>query len=136
MEQRLITDASLLHRHMKDARRVASRHREICGLLVSTDNYRLRLLPVRNTSKRLGSFEITPSWWRIARRSGGFHDRDVVGTYHSHPASPPEPGESDIAGTWEGALMLILNCNHWHYEARLWRVRGGAAHPVPLAAVA
>ena len=121
---------------MKEARRAARRGREVCGLIVSTDNYHLDLLPVRNTSRQLGSFQITPEWWRIARRSGGFHERDVVGTYHSHPVWTAEPGESDIEGTWDNALMLILACNRWRNETRLWRVHGGEASPIPLAVVA
>lgn len=87
-------------------------------------------MPVRNSARRLGAFEMVPSWWRIALRSNAVAAGQVVGTYHSHPASPAEPGEGDIARTWDGALNLIFA--PWGKRVRLWQVRGGCAYPIRL----
>lgn len=43
------------------------------------------------------------------------------------------PGESDIAGAEEGALMLIVSC--WKKDVRLWRIRKGKAKEVPYSLI-
>ncbi len=100
---------------------------EVCGLLVREGN-RLSLVPVVNSARRLGSFTVTPRRYADALAAKQLHDRDVIGMYHSHPASPPEPGSGDIAGAYEGSHMLIYAC--LRRKTKLWRIRKGEAKRV------
>ena len=111
----------------KSAKRAAFRGKEVCGLLVRLNN-RLLLIPVTNATKEPGSFWITPRYWLIALAANQLDSKQVEGTYHSHPFSPAEPGEGDIASACQGSLMLIFSC--WDNEARLWRIQDGKAKPV------
>ena len=117
-------DAAELQANVKQAQKAAKRGKEICGVLLN-ENDRLRLLPVRNAAGRCGAFEIMPSWCRIALRANSADAGKIIGTYHSHPASLAEPGPSDVAGTWNGALILIIDC--CGASAKLWRVCGDRA---------
>jgi len=109
------------------AKRADIRGREICGMLVRQGN-RLLLIPVKNASKSLGSFSIATSHMLIALSAHGLALGQVEGTYHSHPWSPAEPGETDITGADNGSLMLILSC--CYKDVRLWRIQDGEAKPV------
>jgi proteasome lid subunit RPN8/RPN11 len=114
-----------LIRISKMAQRSAFQGIEICGALVLTDRDRIRLVPVINASKEMGSFSITPHRLQIAIAKKNLHMSRVVGTYHSHPAWRAEPGSSDIEGTWNGALMLIFAC--LFNDIKLWRIWNGEA---------
>src|SRR5579862_8283991 len=91
------------------AKRASARGREICGVLVRQENH-LLLVPVKNASKSLASFSIMQHDLLIALSAHRLALGQVQGTYHSHPFSPAEPGESDIALARNGSLMLILSC--------------------------
>ena len=129
MKKTLRVEASSLQTEIRKAQRAAKRGREVCGLLIHAGGF-LRLVPVRNATNGLGGFEIVPSWCRISLRAKGVSAGKIVGTYHSHPASSAEPGPGDIAGTWDGAFMLILAT--WGERERLWQICGGRASPVGL----
>ena len=113
----------------RQAKRASRLGREICGLLINCGNH-IQLLPVHNPTNSLGSFEIKPSWFRICLRANAVSASKIVGTYHSHPASPAEPGLGDIAGTWDGAYMLIIADEG--ERARLWQIQDGKASSVRL----
>jgi proteasome lid subunit RPN8/RPN11 len=51
---------------------------------------------------------------------------EVIGTYHSHTIWFAEPGDSDIAGTWDNSLMLIVDA--MHKGIKLWRIKNGRAY--------
>ncbi|MGM0448595.1 MAG: desampylase [Methanobacteriota archaeon] len=53
--------------------------------------------------------------------------RDVVGFYHSHPAGPPRPSETDAArATWPGYSYVICALDGRPFVGS-WRWRGGEA---------
>jgi proteasome lid subunit RPN8/RPN11 len=113
-----------LHKFQSAAMCAAKRHREVCGLLVHFDGA-LCLVPVRNSSHEMGSFETTYRNRLISMRRHNYSSARIVGNYHSHPLSPPIPGRSDIDGSWDGALMLIGSA--WDRSIRLWRIKRGRA---------
>jgi proteasome lid subunit RPN8/RPN11 len=48
--------------------------------------------------------------------------RDVVSFYHSHPAGPSCPSDTDIArATWPGLSYLIVELNGHHPYVGSWR---------------
>jgi len=129
MRKPVRVEVTELQAEIKRAERAAKRGKEICGFLINEGDF-LRLLPVTNSTNRPGGFEIVPSWSRISLRAKAVAAGKIVGAYHSHPASPAEPGSEDIAGTWDGAFMLIIAC--WGERVRLWQVRDNKAFPIGL----
>ncbi len=55
-------------------------------------------------------------------------DLKVIGTFHSHIYGGAKPGKSDIAGTWDGYLMLIINT--LYKDIKLWRIKNNRAYPL------
>jgi proteasome lid subunit RPN8/RPN11 len=113
-------------------RKAEPRGREICGLLID-NGFLIELLPLKNKTKRPGSFQLSWKQIRRAERAAGRLGHRVLGTYHSHPLSEAAPGESDIRGAHR-SLMLVISC--MDVEAKLWRIRKGGAEEVPFRAVA
>ena len=91
-------------------------HRETCGLLIDS-GYAIELVAVRNTARRPGHFVFDARQVRALQRAARLIGHEVLGTYHSHPVSPPRPGRGDIEGTLNDSLMLIIDCIE--REARL-----------------
>jgi len=105
---------------------------EVCGLLVAKHS-EIELIPVRNSARKMGSFEMWGHWQQISLRAANCSASRVVGSYHSHPWAGPEPGDSDIAGmTKKGSLMLIISV--LPLECKLWRIEGTKITPQILIA--
>lgn len=105
---------------LKEARRVAQDGTEVCGMIVDTGAH-LSLVPVKNVSRRPGSFVLSAQDVRRIVRAAEVLGQNVVGTFHSHPAYFAKPGPSDIASAPDGSLLLILDCIG--NEGALWRVK-------------
>lgn len=100
---------------------------ECCGLLLGT--------PVLvETSRRARNALASPSRYRIqpedhfaAIRAARARGVDVVGAYHSHPASPPVPSAADVEEAIAAPfLYLIAGANERGERAiQAWRLSGG-----------
>ena len=82
---------------------------ECCGILIGRERRVERAARARNilgsTTRYLVDAEDHFAALRSARESG----QSVVGFYHSHPASPPSPSETDRAeAAYPGHLHLIV----------------------------
>lgn len=83
---------------------------ECCGLLIGKGNAVSDSHPARNSVPSRTKFTINPADHFVAVRKARAAGLDVVGAYHSHPASAALPSASDIAEASEGApLMLIVS---------------------------
>src|SRR4051794_25437894 len=107
------------------SRRLARDFREVCGLLVDHGGL-VTLVETRNKSRRAGSFWIHPIDWKAIERAAALLGSRVVGTFHSHLASDPVPGNGDIRGAVHGHAMVIVNATTG--ELRAWRIRSGRAY--------
>jgi proteasome lid subunit RPN8/RPN11 len=101
--------------------------REICGLLVD-NGYFLECLEVKNAAKRGGSFAFHIKEIRLIEKAVSTLGHSIVGTFHSHPLSLAEPGDTDLSVIVEPELMLIIDC--LDKEARLWRIAREKAYEV------
>ena len=84
---------------------------EACGLLVGAAD-RVRLFrPLRNTARdrRRVRFEIAPADYRAIERAAAAKKLTVLGVFHSHPATPAVPSETDAAfiATWPDWVHVI-----------------------------
>ena len=111
---------------LRELRAQAERHsqlrqREVCGLLLSENDTRLRLAFLSNQASRPGGFLIKKSEYHAAARRAKSQGAKVLGTFHSHPVSEAIPGAGDIRNAASGSLMLIYDvCGR---EAKLWEIQ-------------
>jgi proteasome lid subunit RPN8/RPN11 len=82
--------------------------RECCGLLVGTEQAIVRAVPVENiASDPFRRYEIPPQAYfaeiRRCREQGGA----VIGAYHSHPLSAPEPSPTDLEMAFAEFVFVI-----------------------------
>jgi proteasome lid subunit RPN8/RPN11 len=83
---------------------------ECCGLLIGRADEILEAIPARNLAGNPNRFLIDPQAHVDARRAARLRGLAVVGFYHSHPHSPPQPSARDLAEVaYEDALHLIVS---------------------------
>jgi len=95
--------------------------RECCGLLLGSLTEIRRAEPARNLSPQATRYDLDPTdhfrILRLARAEG----LDVIGAYHSHPASAPVPSPTDLAEGLPNFLYLIATLRPEHAPASLER---------------
>ena len=104
-----------------DAREAAPE--ESCGLLLGCANEIVEALPTRNIADQPASrFLIDPQDHITGRREARARGLDVVGFYHSHPRSAPEPSVRDLDEfTYPGHLYAIVSLCVEPAEVSLFR---------------
>ena len=118
-----IADCGL--RIVEHARETAPR--ECCGVLIGRGDEIVEAVRARNIADSPGSrFLIDPADHFAARRAARERGLEVIGFYHSHPASPAEPSPSDLAEfSYPGSLYLIVSLRAEPPEIGLFRFDGG-----------
>ena len=89
----------------------ASAPQECCGLLLGRGDEVVEAFRTRNVAdERRSRFLIDPADHFAGLRAARARGLEVVGFYHSHPASPPEPSARDIAEfSYPGHLYAIVS---------------------------
>ncbi len=112
---------------------------EACGLLVGRGDVVSAVLPVENQDHSPTSFRMDPRQQLEAFSRMEADGLDLIGIYHSHPASPeagsaPNPGPSptDIAEAAYPVLHLIWSRPRGQWQARLYAIREGRSLEVEL----
>jgi proteasome lid subunit RPN8/RPN11 len=83
---------------------------ECCGLLLGRQRAIEEAAPARNLSVDPNRFEIDPAAHIAALRAARGDGPEVLGFYHSHPHSPAEPSETDLAeAAYPGQAYLIVS---------------------------
>lgn len=81
----------------------------------------------RNISGQPTRFLIDPQDHIQARREARDAGEDVVGFYHSHPHSAPEPSETDLAeASYPNHLYVIVGLKGEAADLRVYRFTGNA----------
>jgi proteasome lid subunit RPN8/RPN11 len=95
-------------------------NREVCGAILQHPDGSLQLCFADNESKRAHSFLLSPASVQrmqlLAEKAGA----TIIGSFHSHPSSGPEPGKGDLDGASLGSLMMIHSVRSG--ETKLWLV--------------
>lgn len=81
---------------------------ECCGLLIGKGTAVTASHPARSTVASRTRFTINPADHFVAIRKARAEGLDVVGAYHSHPASTALPSASDIAEASDGAPLMVI----------------------------
>ncbi len=101
--------------------------RETCGLLVD-NGYFVELIPTKNKAKKGGAFAFYFSEIRQIQKAVNILNREIIGTYHSHPISTCEPGESDIVNAVDDSFMLIIDV--MNEKIGLWKIKNKRAKKI------
>ena len=120
---------------VKHAREAAPE--ECCGLLLGHGDEIVDTFRARNIADGPGTrFLIDPADHFAGRRAARERGLDVVGFYHSHPASPPEPSERDLAELgYAGCLYAIVSLATDTPGIGLFRFDEGNFHRVSFVTV-
>ncbi len=116
--------------HLQVLRRLAEEMapEECCGVLLG------RVLAMESTvdevlqgknvaDDRRRRYDIDVPTLLLAHRRARETGRDIVGYYHSHPASPPRPSATDRQYAWPETSYLILGLpQDGGIAARSWRL--------------
>jgi proteasome lid subunit RPN8/RPN11 len=106
---------------------------ECCGLLIGLHLRIERIRRARNLASKPTRFLIDPADHIAAIHEARAEERQVVGVYHSHPATPPIPSPTDIAeASYSEYLHLIVSLRGDGAEARVYRLENGAFLEVRL----
>ena len=115
-----VVDAILAHAR-------AAAPNECCGLLLGRGEDIVEAVRARNIADEPATrFLIDPDDHFAARRTARTRGLEVVGFYHSHLGSPPEPSERDLAEfSYPGHLYLIVSLSSEPAEIGLFRFDSG-----------
>ena len=111
---------------------------ECCGLLVGIGDEIVEAVRARNSAGDPATrFLIHPQDHFAAIRAARRRGLEVVGFYHSHPASPPEPSERDVAEfSSPGYLYAIVSLRAEPAQIGLFRFVAGDFERVSVLTVA
>jgi len=111
---------------------------ECCGLLLGKGDEIVEAVRARNVAASATTrFVIDPKDHIDARREGRARGLDVVGFYHSHPASGAAPSETDRAeAAYPGSLYMIVGLGADRPEVRVFGFEEGNFHERALVTVA
>src|SRR5687767_4560262 len=126
MISHLVIESMLAH-----AREAAPR--ECCGLLVGSGQAIERSIRATNLDDRPTRYLIDPRDHFAAIREARSEDRDVIGAYHSHPASAPVPSATDIAEANSNSDFVYVIVSLVDEEIRAYRFEQGSFVHQPLA---
>ncbi len=106
--------------------------RECCGLLIGTGDSVVRHVRAKNAEPGGTRYLIDPGDHFRAIRQARAEGLDVIGAYHSHPASPPIPSATDIAEANSGPEFFYVIVSPLHAEARAYQIDAGKYQPVEM----
>jgi proteasome lid subunit RPN8/RPN11 len=108
---------------------------EACGLLLGRPGEVLHAWPARNQLESPTRYQVHPEDHFAAIREARRLGLEVIGAYHSHPASPAEPSATDRAEAFAGFLFLIASLAAAvppDRALRAWQLVDGNFVEVPL----
>jgi proteasome lid subunit RPN8/RPN11 len=124
--------ASALSDILRHAREAAPR--ECCGLLVGAGDSVVRTVRAANLDPAPTRYSIDPIDHFRAIRGARADSLEVIGAYHSHPASAAIPSATDIAEATSGADFVYLIVSLVDEDVRAYRIDEGTAVRIPLQA--
>lgn len=109
------------------------RPHECCGLLLGTEG---RIVAFHEATNRAAQpctrYTVDPADHFAAIRRARLEGLDVVGAYHSHPSSAPEPSATDRAEAFPRFLFVIVSLTAHPPSVEGWRLVDGDFVPVRL----
>jgi desampylase len=105
---------------------------ECCGVLVGAGDRVIEAVPARNLSPDPNRFLLDPKTHIAAERDARGRGLAVVGFYHSHPHSAPQPSPTDIAeSSYAEAVHVIVSLAGREPSFGVFRIGGEGVKDVP-----
>jgi proteasome lid subunit RPN8/RPN11 len=99
---------------------------ECCGVLLGTASEIVEAVRTSNLSEDPNRYCLDPKGHIDARRAARRRGLDVIGFYHSHPHSEPEPSAADLTeAAYPGHLYLIVRPLAEGAKIRVFRFEQG-----------
>jgi [CysO sulfur-carrier protein]-S-L-cysteine hydrolase len=107
---------------------------EACGLLAFDAGGRMRFAyPLTNADRSEVSFTVAPEEHFGAVRHAERNGWEVMGAFHSHPASAPVPSETDVARAPDTEWVhLVAGMDGDAVVIRAFRIVGGQVSEMPV----
>ena len=107
---------------------------ECCGLLIGTKEQVVRSARAHNLYQSSTRYRVDPVDHFEAIRTARNEGLEVVGAYHSHPASLPQPSETDLSqANYPHFVYVIVSLVSKETEAiKGYRLRSGQVTQVEL----
>lgn len=81
---------------------------ECCGLLVGSAQAIDQAVETRNARSSPTRYLVDPEDHFALIRTLRGTSREIVGAYHSHPASPARPSPTDLAEAWSDDFVYVI----------------------------
>lgn len=121
---------SVLERLVAEAR--AGAPLEVCGVLAADGEGVSAVYPLTNTAASETYYSLDPEEQFAAYQQARAEGLDVVGAYHSHPASPARPSETDIAEAHDPGGVYVIVSLAATPDVRAWRIADGVTTEVEI----
>lgn len=105
--------------------------RECCGLLVGKGESVVRSVRARNLDAKGTRYLIDPEDHFAAIRAARAEGLEVVGAYHSHPASAAVPSPTDVAEANSGPEFLYVIVSLMNDDVQAYRTAEGQFVSIP-----
>ncbi len=108
---------------------------ECCGLLVGKGPVVEQAVATRNDAESPRTrYRVNPADHFAAIRRLRGTGRQIVGAYHSHPATEPAPSPTDLAEAWPAPFIYLIVSlkGQARPDARAYRMVDGNLIPVTL----
>ena len=105
--------------------------REACGLLIGRADAVRRVLRARNLARQDSRYEVAAEDHFAAVRAARAEGLEVIGAYHSHPATAAEPSDTDREAAFAG-FVFVIAARVPHPHLRAWELVDGNFTERPL----
>jgi [CysO sulfur-carrier protein]-S-L-cysteine hydrolase len=106
---------------------------EACGFLLGSEDVVELAVAITNTEGREDHFTFDPQEQYDAYKRAGELGIRIIGVYHSHPRTPPQPSVEDIRLVFDpDQLHLIASLAGGERVAKAFWIRDSAAIEEPL----
>ncbi len=105
---------------------------EACGLAAGSQGIVHEVIPIRNMAESAVRFRMDPVMQLQAFQRIENQGWELLGIFHSHPAGPPRPSETDVAEAAYNVVHIIWSPRDGGWEANAFLIRDGAASEVKL----
>ncbi len=106
---------------------------ECCGVLAGRDGRVERVRPVANADRSPYTYRMDPHELLRAYREADEEGLEVLGYYHSHPATPAVPSRTDVARAADPfAVYVIVSLASEPPEVRAYRILDGRYRELEL----
>jgi len=107
---------------------------EACGVLGGQGGRVLKVYPVSNATPSPVRYTMEPNEQVRAMMEIEERGWELVGIFHSHPAGPPVPSETDVAEAYypDSAYVICAPDSDGGWQARAFELKNGTAREIEL----